>query len=161
MIFYEGSSVAVSSIILIKKSVKLHKSVFVQNKLFLLQFLVSGSWSYKTLGWKYYIGYSKGILDALKPTGILKTLPVCVKIPQPGRKYSPAVKIKIPNGGVMSRWHQASVYLSSQVAWKYQNDPWPGHCHFDSCSSSQHHLVHIAALVNVVQYYRTYENGSL
>ena len=122
-VFYGGSSVAVSSIILIKKSVKLHKSVFVQNKLFLLQFLVSGSWSYKTLGWKYYIGYSKGILDALKPTGILKTLPVCVKIPQPGRKYSPAVKIKIPNGGVMSRWHQASVYLSEPSCVKIPK--WP------------------------------------
>ena len=148
MIFYEGSSVAVSSIILIKKSVKLHKSVFVQNKLFLLQFLVSGSWSYKTLGWKYYIGYSKGILDALKPTGILKTLPVCVKIPQPGRKYSPAVKIKIPNGGVMSRWHQASVYLSSQVAWKYQNDPWPLTLSF-MLSSSQ-------SCVTICAYYNYY-----
>ena len=43
----------------------------------------------------------------------------------------------------------------SQVAWKYQNDPWPGHCHFGSCSSSQHHLIHIALLVNVAQYYWT------
>ena len=30
-------------------------------------------------------------------------LPVCVKIPQSGRKYGPAVKIKIPDVGVMSR----------------------------------------------------------
>ena len=91
-------------------------------------------------------------------TGILKTLPVCVKILLcQGENTALLWKLKFLTSVSCPVDIRHLFMCRSQVAWKYQNDPWPGHCHFDSCSSSQHHLVHIAALVNVVQYYRTYE----